>query len=226
MSTTWINRGHFYAPHVTPVLVDCNFIVDSTNGNGFGVRSLKGQGVNALFMNTSSTPGRTSLGYLNPNPAAGYISVILADNYQRYFSGFSGEASPLSGSSVTSTVSSTTYVIVSLGTATAAQWLAVGLPPGIIAAVGVAFVATASQSIGGSAAVQQILSAGSGIDHIEVVGDPNLSLNPIPVGGSPNVGGRILLVCFKNGVITAPTNGTAISLAFYLSQSSVIVKGE
>lgn len=226
MSTTWINRGHFYAPHVRPILVDCNFTVDSTNGNGFGVRSLKGQGVASLFMHTTATPGRTAAGVLNPNPPAGYIIAQLADNFQRYYGGFSGQVSPVSGTPLTSTTANAVYVIVSLGTATAAQWLAAGLQPGVIPAIGAAFTAIATGTIGGGAAVEQILSSGSGIDHIEVVGDPNTSIGPIPTGPSPNVGGWITMVCFKNGVITAPADGSVVSLAFYLNQSNVIVKGE
>lgn len=230
MSTTWINRGHFYAPHVMPVLVDCNFIVDSTNGNGFGVRSLKGQGVASLFMHTSATPGRTAAGVLNPNPAAGYIAVQLADNYNKYFGGFSGQVSPVSGTPVAITAGGAAltpgivYTIVSVGTSTAADWLAVGVRPGVIPAVGVAFVAIATGAGVGSGSVES--SVASGIDHIEVIGDPNTSVGPVPVGGSPNYGGWIYLACYLNTTLTAPANGTGIGLSFYLSQSTVTVKGE
>lgn len=41
--------------HKKPGFVDCNFVVDSTNGNGFGARSLKGAGVAKVFMNTSAS---------------------------------------------------------------------------------------------------------------------------------------------------------------------------
>ena len=225
MSTTWINRGHFYAPHVTPILVDCNFVVDSANGNGFGIRNLKGQGINSLFMHTTATPGKNSHGVLNPNPASGIIAVQFADNYSRYFGGFSGFVSPV-GASSTSTVANVVNVITVLGTATLAQWLAVGLPPGIVPAVGVAFIATSASLIGGSAQTAIIAAAGAGVDHIEVAGDPNLTLMPIPVGGSPNVGGWIFLECFKNGVLTAPADESVVGLSFYLSQSSVYVRGK
>ena len=227
MSTTWINRGHLYAPHVTPVLVDCNFVVDSTNGNGFGVRSLKGQGVQSLFMHTTATPGRTDNGQLNPNPAAGYIAVQLSDNFTRYFGGFSGQVSPVSGSPITITAGLTlgvAYTIVSLGTSTAADWLAVGLKPGVTPAIGASFIATATGAGAGTGAVESTVA--SGIDHIEVVGDPNTTLGPVPVGGSPNVGGWIYLACYLNSTLTAPADGTTIGLTFYLNQSSVKVKGE
>jgi len=243
MSTTWINRGHMYCPHVRPIIVDCNFIVDHTNGNGLGIRSLKGQGVTNVFMNTNQTPGKGPNGLLNPNPAAGYILVQLADNFQRYYGGFSGFASPLSGSNVNIDASDAAlvvggaYVITSLGTSTAADWLAVGVPPGVTPAAGVAFIAIATGAGTGTGHVQVIKASGSGCDHIEVVGDPNKSIGPIPVGGSPNVGGFITLACFSYAynvgtpsnsanAVTAPADNTVISLAFYLDQSSVIVAGE
>lgn len=224
MKTTWINRGHFYCPHVMPVLVDCNFIVDSTNGNGLGIRNLKGQGVKNVFMNTSATPG-SNAGLLNPNPAAGIIMVQLEDNYSRYYGGTAGFASPTATSS-TSTVANVINVISVLGTATLAQWQAVGLPKGIVPAVGAAFIANGSSVIGGSAQTILIAAAGAGVDHVEIGGDPNLTLSPIPQGGTPHVGGFIYSSCFKNTALTAPTNGTSIGMQFYMSQSSVMVRGE
>ena len=165
------NGGKIYAMEVKPVLVSCNFIVDSTNGNGLGIRSLKGPLVKSVYMHTSATPAAG-----NPNPASGIILVQLQDNYNRYLGGFSGQVSPVSGTPLTATVNHTAYVIVSLGTATLAQWQAVGLPKGVKPAVGAAFIATASATIGGSAAVEATASAGSAVDHIEVLGDPNQTL--------------------------------------------------
>jgi hypothetical protein len=49
------NGGRFYSFGAQPVLIDCNFVVDSTNGNGLGNRSLKGQGVKAVYMATSAS---------------------------------------------------------------------------------------------------------------------------------------------------------------------------
>jgi hypothetical protein len=224
MGTTWINRGHFYVPHVTPVLADLNFIVDSANGNGLGIRSLKGQAVQNVFMHTTQTPGKGPNGKLNPNPAAGYILIQLADNYTRAYGGFTSIIPPLSGTPLTSTTAGLAYVIVSLGTATAAQWLAAGVPPGVTPAVGVSFIAIQTATIGGAAAVE--VPAASSIDHTETIGDSNLSLGPTPVGGSPNVGGYVLLQCLLAGTVTAPADGTVLSVCLYLNQSSVKVAGE
>ena len=208
--------------HVSPVLLDCNFIVDSTNGNGLGFRNLKGHAVSAVYMNTSATPATG-----NPNPAAGVIVVQLADDYNRYFGGFTGFVSP-TGSTQTTTTANTAYVVTSLGTATAAQWTAAGFPSGLLSAstglplVGAAFVATATGTIGGSATVAPSSTNGAGIDHIEVLGDSNQTL----VSQSPTLGAQLVLQCFKNGTLTAPAAGTAISLAFYLGNSSILIQGE
>jgi len=215
----WASGGKIYSMHVKPVLLDCNFVVDSTNGNGLGERSLKGPAISAVYMHTSATPATG-----NPNPPAGYIYVKLADNYNRYFTGFAGSVSPLSGSNLTAITANSVYVITGLGTATAAQWLAAGVPAGVTPAVGVSFVAKASVTIGGGATVQVPLSTGSGIDHIEVVGDPNVML--ANSAQPSNGGGYLILACFLNNVLTQPANGTVISLSFYLSDSSILIQGE
>lgn len=220
---SWANGKKISIMHVDPVLLDCNFIVDSTNGNGLGIRSLKGPAVQSVFMHTSSTPAAG-----NPNPASGIIVVTLADNYNRYYGGFSGQVSPI-GSTTTSTVANTAYVVTSLGTSTAAEWTAVGFPSEYLNTatnlpnVGASFIATASSSIGGSATVAPSAAAGSGIDHIEVLGDVNQTIS----SSQPQTqGAQLILQCFFEGAITAPANGTAIALSFYLGNSSILIQGE
>ncbi len=216
MANRWFTQ-FFYTLHKKPVLLDCNFIVDSSNANGLGIRSLKGPGISSVYMHTSATPAAG-----NPNPAAGYILVKLQDSYNRYFGGGSGQVTPVSGTPLTTTVANVPNVIVSLGTATLAQWQAVGLPIGITPAVGVAFIATSAALIGGSAAVEVVATAGSGIDHIEVVGDTNLTLRPLGVTG----GGYVILRCMLSNATATPADGTVIGLSFYLSSSFIQQQGE
>lgn len=211
------NAGRIFTMHCAPVLVDCNFVVDSTNGNGFGIRSLKGPLVSAVYMHTSATP---SAG--NPNPAAGTIVVQLQDNYYRSLSGFDSKVSPLSGTPLTSTTTGTAYVIVSLGTTTLAQWQAAGFPLGFTPSVGAAFIAKATGAIGGTGAVETSATAGTGITSIETLGDPNSTIS----NSLSTTGAQIILQCYASGTKTAPADGSVISLAFYLSNSSVMVKGE
>lgn len=209
-----------YNPHNKLTLLDCSFIVDSTNGNGFGVRSVKKSGrVATVFMHTTVTPGiAPSTGQLNPNPAAGYIVVSLSDNYNAYLGGGAGFVSPTTGSPSASITAGNVYVIASLGSSTLAQWQTAGLASQIVPAVGVSFVAAVTGSIaGGGTAISTVYA---GIDHIEVVGDANLmnSNNPSVLSGS--VGMQLILACYKNGVLTAPTNGSVIGLTFNLNNSA------
>jgi hypothetical protein len=218
----WASGGKIYSMHTMPILLDCNFVVDSTNGNGLGIRSLKGPAVKAVYMHTTAPLAGSG----NPNPAAGTIVVQMADNYNRSFSGFDAIVSPLSGTPLTAVTAGVPVVIVALGTATAAQWQAVGLPIGIMPALGVAFVPTSSATIGGAAAVEIAAAAGSGVMSIETLGDPNQSIAPNP-NANQGFGAQFILQCRAvSGAITAPADGSVISLAFYLSNSSVMVQGE
>jgi hypothetical protein len=160
--------------------------------------------------------------------SAGVIIVQLQDNYNRVLKGFKSIVSPLSGTPLTATTAGVASVIVSLGTATLAQWQAVGLPIGIVPAVGVSFVPTTSATIGGSAAIEITASLGSGITTIETVGDANLSIAP-NLSPSTNQGyGAQFILQARNyaGAITAPADGSVISLAFLLNNSGVTVSGE
>lgn len=216
-----------YAKHNFPVLLDCNFIIDHANGNGLGQRSLKGPGIDQVFGNTSATPA-TFNGITNNMPA-GYFQIFLQSSYTRYFGGFSGFVTQLSGSniSISSGLSvGTVYVIVSVGTSTAANWQAVGLPQGITPAVGVAFVASSASAGTGTGVVQVPNANGSGIADLEVVGDPNTTINPS--GVVPLT--RYIIVRTMNGgaspVATAPADNSVLGLTLYLSNSSVLVAGE
>ena len=213
-----------YTPHNKATMLDCNFVVDHTNGNGFGIRSLKDSGrILNVFMNTSATPGTAASGAVNPNPAAGVIVLTLQDNYARYLAGSAAFAAPLSGSSITSGLTvGNPYVIVSLGSSTQAQWVAAGLSPNIVAAVGVSFIAAAT-SVAGGGAVQAPATNGAGIDHIEVLGDSNLmnSQGPAIAGSGKGASGmQFILLCYKNGVLTAPADNTVIGLQFLMNDSA------
>lgn len=215
-------NNKLYQYEVATWLLSCNFVVDSTNGNGLGIRSLKGSGIANIFMHTSATPGVGNYAQTNPNPASGLILVQFTNNYSRYLSGFSGQVSPVSGTPLTATTAGNAQTIVSLGTATLAQWQAVGFPVGMTPAVGATFIATTSATIGGSAAVE--VPSSSGIDHIEVVGDPNQTLNNSNI--YQNCGGQMVLQCLLDTTLTAPANGTVVGLNFYMNQSGVQVNGQ
>jgi len=223
----YASGGKIYSMHVKPVLLDCNFVIDSTNGNGLGIRNLKGPMIQNVYMNTSASPAAG-----NPNPAAGIIVVQLQDNFNRSFSGFNAIVSPVSGSALKIDNSALTqgsaYIITTLGDATPAQWAALGLPAGVTPAAGASFVAASvgAGSNSSSSRVMATAAAGSAISSIETVGDPNLSIAPIP-SANQGFGAQIILQCRNySGAVAAPADGSVISLAFYLSDSSIIVQGE
>ncbi len=213
------NAGKLYSGHVMPVEIDCNFIVDADNVNGLGIRSLQGPFVQAVYMHSSAaTPSSI-------NPAAGTILIQLADNYNKVLCMDSSIQSPLSGSGLTATTAHVANVITLLGSATAAQWQAKGLPAGITPAVGVSFVATATGTIGGSAEVQISAAAGSGIASIEILGNPSLSVAPAP-SANLGYGASIILQCRDYaGAIANPAEESVISIKLLLSNSSVSIQG-
>lgn len=217
----WASGGKLYSMHVKPVFLDCNFIVDSTNGNGLGIRSLKGPCVTAVYMHTSATPTTT-----NPNPASGTILIQLQDNYNRIFTGGNSIVSPvgtpikIDNAAMTPGVA---YIITTLGDATLATWHAIGVPPGVTPAVGVSFIALSAGGSGNTllSRVAPTAASGSGVCTIETVGDTNGSLAPNPTVNQ-GYGGQIIVQCRDYaGALVAPADGSVISLSFILSDSSV-----
>lgn len=157
-----------YQFEVMPVLLSCNFIVDSTNADG--IRSLKGEGIDSVYMHTNISP---SAG--NPNPTEGIILVNFSDPYNRYLSHFSGIINPANPNTSTAVTAGVAVIITNLGTASAAQWQAVGLSSRVTPAVGVSFVPTATATIGGSAEVAN--SIPGNVADISIVGDPSLTIS-------------------------------------------------
>jgi hypothetical protein len=218
--------------HNKPVQLDCRFKVDSSDSGGLGITGLKGPGIAAVYMNTSATPASG-----NPNPAAGYIYVRLQDNYNQFYHMSGQMRSPLTGSdlAVSSGLSAGgVYVISVLGTSTAADWLALGVPRGISPAVGVPFVALVTGAGSGSGKVQLIKATATAANNIVVLGDPQLSIKSSAgaVLGSAN-GAYLILACLgatSSSVTTqipiAPADGSHIYLKLLLGNSSVLVNGD
>jgi Ice-binding-like len=114
------------------------------------------------------------------------------------------------------------------------DWQGVGLPRGVIPNIGASFVATTTgYAIGGGSTGLVQVPGISGISDVEVIGDPNQEIAPIPMGGSPNRGAWFLIQFLAPTsssvttlVPTAPANGTVVALTFYLEQSSILIAGE
>jgi hypothetical protein len=196
---------------------DCNFVVDSTNGNGLGIRSLKGnKNISAIYMNTSATPATG-----NPNPAAGLILVKLLSGYSGYIGGYGGFSPPVSGTPINVTAGLTpgnAYIITSLGTTSLAAWQALGLPVGVVPAIGGFFIAITATAGTGTGVVEVPLAAGAGADNIQIIGDPNTA-------AAPSSGGSIILMgCYgptSTSVTTpkliAPANNSVVGLRIVMN---------
>ena len=212
-----LNGKALYTNVCKPCEVNLNFIVDSANGNGLGIRSLKSNGyVDNVFMHTSSTPG-TNNGQTNPNPATGLAVVRLKNNFNYYLGGFSGTIAPPASTSATSTTAGNAYFITSAG-----------LPQGLTPTVGQAFIAIATGSLGGTGTLGT--PGASPITNLSVVGDPNQTLNNSSIATN---GGAILVVQFlaptsssvTTPVATAPANGSVVGMLFSFDASSVTIDG-
>lgn len=224
-NTFFPNAGHFYSSRVMPVMVDCNFSV--LQSNSLGITGLSGKKVLNVFMNTSTTPGVGNGNITNPDPADGNIVVQLVDNYYSILAFDFAIQSPASGSDIKIDNSAMTagaaYVITTLGNATAAKWLAIGVPAGITPAVGVSFIAASNGGAGNTltSRVQIAAATGSAVAAMEFIGNPNVMNAPL-ASANQGYGASFILQCRDYaGALVAPVDGSKISLKFYLSNSSV-----
>lgn len=161
----------------------------------------------------------------NPNPAPGYAWVQFNNNFNYYLANLASFQAPNSGTNVAVNSTSLTvgqpYVISVLGTSTAADWVALGLPAGLTAAVGQSFFALVTGSGSGSGQVQ--VPSVSGVNSVEVVGSPVLSISNSNI--SQNGGAWVLLQFLSNGVLGAPVDGSVCSMVFHFDGSSVTIDG-
>ncbi len=216
-----LNGKSCYQNIAKPMSTWLNFTVLPTVG--VGVSSVKSNGyVEYVFMHTSTTPSSTGA-FLNPNPAAGFAVISIRNNAFNSFVGVRGTvtAAP-TAPTTTATTANSAFVITALGTATVAQWRAVGLPAGMTPAVGQSFVATASATIGGSATVG--VPGVSNVAAISLVGDPTTMV------GNSNIAaysGAQIMLLFQDfaGAAVAPTSGSIIRLEMVYDGSSVSIDG-
>lgn len=192
----------FFSLNHAPTFLEGNVVIDS--GATGKVRSLKGSGIKAIT-----------------NVATGTYKVQLDDPYMRYLGGNAGLVAPTSGSAVASgSLNPTTvYMIAVVGTT---NWVTAGLPVGVTAAVGATFVCAATASGTGYGIAVGV----SGIACVEVVGDPNTTINNatdphfyIQTLGATNSSTTTLIPA-------NPADGSVLGLTMFLRNSSVKGKGE
>lgn len=227
------NQGRLYSGHVMPVQVDCSFIVAATDSGGLGITSLKGPLVQNVFMHTSATPGAGAsnsatpgIVITNPNPANGTVVVQLQDTYNYMFAAHISMRSPNGSNQIITSglTAGVAYTITILGDATAADWLAIGVPAGLTPAVGLSFIAASTgHGASASARVAPSAAAGSNVFSVEHVGNPNQSIGPSIA--AQGFGSQVILQFRKStsdaSAIQQPADGSIINLTFMLSNSSV-----
>lgn len=142
------NGGRLYSYASRPVLIDCNFVVASTDSGGLGITGLKGQGVEDVFMYTTQTAGRGNSGLTNPlgqTASKGIILVKLANNYKKLLTSMASIQSPVTGA----------------GIAVNGSALTVGVPYSILTVghgtLGAATIATVADSAGSLASTYFVL---------------------------------------------------------------------
>lgn len=201
-----LNGKSFYTNVVTPRSVNLTFTVTPTNG--LGITSLKSNGyVNNVFMHTSTTPTSNN-GVTNPNPANGFALVQFKNNFNYYLNGLVQFQPPTTGSikiDNSALTAGQAYVISTLGDATTAAWVALGVPNGITPAVGVSFIAL-SVGAGANTSTSRVSTpTTSGIYAMEVVGTPNTMLTNSNVF---SYGGAWLTMQFMSPTFTGSALGT------------------
>lgn len=216
-----LNGKSCYQNIAKPMSTWLSFTVLATNGTG--VTSTKSNGyVEYVFMHTSTTPSSTG-SFLNPNPSSGYALISIKNNAFNSFVGVRGTVSaPATSTSTTATTANSPFVITALGTATLAQWQAVGLPAGMTPTVGQSFIATTSATIGGSATVG--VPGVSNVGAISIVGDPTTMVGNRNIAS--NSGAQIMLL-FQDfaGAAVAPTASSIVRLELVYDGSSVTIDG-
>lgn len=213
-----------FTGHVMPVLLDVTIPIGATGAVG----TIKGPYIKAV----------TRL-------AAGKYQIQMQDNYSGYYVGSSQFISPTTGSALAIDATSaaltvgSVYRISVIGDNPDASYRAIGVPTGVTIDIGVSFVATATGSgVAGTGRVL-LVATGSGIDKVELIGDPNTTIDPMsPIGGG-QLGAIVTIQCLQAQVGAAttqgsalqyaaadPANGSTLKLSILLSNSSVLIGGE
>lgn len=153
--------------------------------------------------------------------SVGLFKVTLEDSYARYLSNMTSLRSPPSTATVaiTALASGTSYIITTVGDS---NWQAAGLGTGIVPKVGMVFTAT---GVGTGTGIASLIGE-SGLTCMEVVGDPNQTINiqPNPYLYLQTLGptGPSDTTIIRKD----PADGSIIDLAFLFRNSSLKGKGE
>ncbi len=148
--------------------------------------------------------------------SAGTYQILLEEPYNRFLSLDVMAIAPTTGAAVAdgSFVVGTSYRITVVGDT---DWAAVGLPAGVVAAVGQGFVATA---IGGAGTGTATAIGVAGSMVAEVVGNPQVMVT------EKTVPYMIMQMVDDSGAVADPANGTVLDIEMMFRNSSVKSRGE
>lgn len=196
-----LNGFKYFSNVSKPIDVNLQYTVTPTNG--LGITSLKSNGyVRNVFMHTSTTPTAND-GYTNPNPATGYVAIQFKNNFNAYLGGFHAYITPtttdtkVDNSALTAGLA---YVITTLGDASLATWLAIGVPPGVTPAVGVTFIALTVGAGANTSTSRVQVPTTTTIYSVEMIGNPNTMLSNSSIASN---GGSWLFAQFLSPTFTA-----------------------
>lgn len=174
--------NRIYNNHVFPVHIDGRATIGSTGAVTLVTTStISGSSPAATQQQSMGIKSITRLG-------VGTYRMQLDDNYSSLYNFSASFTNALSGSNIAVDATTaglsvgTTYQITAVGTATtAANYLTLGVPAGIDAAVGVVFTAlTTGTGIQSGAGTVKVLDPGNSALCAQVIGTPDLMLNAQP----------------------------------------------
>jgi hypothetical protein len=187
--------------------INCKWTVTGSSG---AVSGLVGNGV------LSVTPGNV----------AGTYAVRFQDPYKALLHvDYSCSAPAGTPQAITSGLTvGNMYTIVTVGTSTAADFLAIGLDPGLTPTPGQCFVATSTGAGAGTGTVAPPETTQAAPD-VEIMGNQDSNVG-VSLGNGK--GGGLVCLSFRNasGTVAWPAAGTVVRLGFKLRNSSIKQKGE
>lgn len=211
-----IFKQFFYSFNTNPVLLEGQFTVNSaqtSDTNNYKTSSRQGTGL--LYAAQVGT---------------GVYKLSLTDVYFKFLGAqfcVSGVPNVASHVAVASLVAGTPYVIDAVGTTSQADWVLAGVPLGVTAAVGVAFVAAAGASGAAGTGFASPVKT-SGIANAEIFGVPDLTINP-QIGTSPYLMFQTYYATASNSTPLIPANpvdGSVIRYRLLLRNSGQKGSGE
>jgi hypothetical protein len=148
--------------------------------------------------------------------SAGTYRILLEEPYNRFQRLHVNAIAPTTGAPVAdgAFVAGTTYQITVVGTT---NWAGVGLPSGVVAAVGQSFVATGA---GGAGTGTATAVGSSGIVAVEVVGNPQVMVTQKT---TPYI---VFQTLDEAGAVADPANGSVLEIEMLFRNSSVKSRGE